>query len=676
MHNLQSIVQNICVFEKDFNERYSQGNVLDSLTEFCQLFKPFWPPFFSLAITDTDNFIASIMGDDLKLPIKAGTKIEEFWKIKQAIASNETVNQLSNTFGFEFSQVIIPLHYSDGTVIGACALFYRPEFEDLSTNEAEYRNDLLQAISNGMETPVICRFIAERLNQLFLADLVLFTEFDTATESFLSMSEFKFCSKQTVFDNFDRVRLTNGHHFYKIIRETAQTCVSKPNDPIDIKSAPFKNDMRPVCIVTPIISRDQLIGSINVGLDNKLVSNQKTVKHIEEFAAYLSICLNRDRASNSFEQTVNKLSEAENKIHTLSRDRTLSQTTVDFIVNSRDQLVSLISNMLRLCDNWTQDSLEGLSQAVDLLQGIAARFVLLQKEDVNFNNAMQTVVDIKSIIDEVTLDIDEKIVAKSLLVGNVSLVNRITQCGYAELNREEFIRIFGDIMPPLIRRSHSGSLVYLDSIIDAERTMIKISNMDKNTPAQHPSQSIEHGIQIELLFRVMKMLINMCRVEFNFKIFSNSEFWIELIFKHTSSTAFIQPEKQINKPAQSLNRDLHVLIVDDDDSLRELMFDILESRQFVVKCFGEPMSALEEFKKRDYNLVITDLSLPKISGAELTLKIKEINPSIPVIMVTGWGSEIERIRNENPQIDFVLSKPFNLVELLDIVENSLQLVKT
>lgn len=88
------------------------------------------------------------------------------------------------------------------------------------------------------------------------------------------------------------------------------------------------------------------------------------------------------------------------------------------------------------------------------------------------------------------------------------------------------------------------------------------------------------------------------------------------------------------------------------------------------------MSALEEFKKRDYNLVITDLSLPKISGAELTLKIKEINPSIPVIMVTGWGSEIERIRNENPQIDFVLSKPFNLVELLDIVENSLQLVKT
>jgi DNA-binding response OmpR family regulator len=120
-----------------------------------------------------------------------------------------------------------------------------------------------------------------------------------------------------------------------------------------------------------------------------------------------------------------------------------------------------------------------------------------------------------------------------------------------------------------------------------------------------------------------------------------------------------------------MSKKSRILIVDDDDSLRELLLEVLESEEFSVFCCSDGDKALNLFKSDPYDLVITDFGLPKITGLELAQSIKQLSSSTPIIMLTGWGSESEPFKDNSHSIDFVLSKPFNLAELLRIVEQSL-----
>ncbi len=76
---------------------------------------------------------------------------------------------------------------------------------------------------------------------------------------------------------------------------------------------------------------------------------------------------------------------------------------------------------------------------------------------------------------------------------------------------------------------------------------------------------------------------------------------------------------------------------------------------------------IEAFKRSledgmPFDLVITDLGMPKISGAEVTERVKELSPNTPVLVVTGWGAEQKPV-----QADYALSKPVRLSTLREAI---------
>jgi len=81
---------------------------------------------------------------------------------------------------------------------------------------------------------------------------------------------------------------------------------------------------------------------------------------------------------------------------------------------------------------------------------------------------------------------------------------------------------------------------------------------------------------------------------------------------------------------------------------------------------------LEKFKRDIFDLVLTDLGMPKMSGFELAKEIKEINPSVPVGLITGWGVATPKEKMKKRGVDFVLSKPFDLTKVLREVNAALK----
>ena len=128
----------------------------------------------------------------------------------------------------------------------------------------------------------------------------------------------------------------------------------------------------------------------------------------------------------------------------------------------------------------------------------------------------------------------------------------------------------------------------------------------------------------------------------------------------------IQGEK--NKPKQNKN----VLIIDDEPLITELLTNVLERmncKSQVASCGKEGM---EMFEKEDFDLVITDLGMPDISGWDVSKMVKQRKPKVPVIIVTGWGLDPDPQKVKESKVDRLLTKPFQIDQLEKIIKDLLE----
>jgi signal transduction histidine kinase/ActR/RegA family two-component response regulator len=121
------------------------------------------------------------------------------------------------------------------------------------------------------------------------------------------------------------------------------------------------------------------------------------------------------------------------------------------------------------------------------------------------------------------------------------------------------------------------------------------------------------------------------------------------------------------------SRQARILVIDDEDSVRDILSRMLKTKghQVVVASNGE--EGIEQFRSQPFDLVFTDLGMPKISGWEVGKTIKGINPKIPIAMITGWGMELDREKMSESGIDLVVSKPFNFDQVIHLVSEAMEL---
>ncbi len=103
-----------------------------------------------------------------------------------------------------------------------------------------------------------------------------------------------------------------------------------------------------------------------------------------------------------------------------------------------------------------------------------------------------------------------------------------------------------------------------------------------------------------------------------------------------------------------------ILLVEDDSGVRTVFSVLLGLDGHTVTEAERAAQALELFTKGRFDLVITDFEMPGMKGDELAVRIKELAPGQPILMVTGWRKQLGDPRNP---VDAILNKPFNLQAL-------------
>ena len=114
----------------------------------------------------------------------------------------------------------------------------------------------------------------------------------------------------------------------------------------------------------------------------------------------------------------------------------------------------------------------------------------------------------------------------------------------------------------------------------------------------------------------------------------------------------------------------HILVVDDDDRIRELVKQYLLENKYLVTTAKDAFDAKNKIEIIKFDLIVLDIMMPKKSGLELTSEIKK-EIDLPIILLTAKGETSERVMGLEFGADDYLSKPFEPKELLLRIKNIL-----
>ncbi|MFT3945903.1 MAG: sigma-54 dependent transcriptional regulator [Agriterribacter sp.] len=115
----------------------------------------------------------------------------------------------------------------------------------------------------------------------------------------------------------------------------------------------------------------------------------------------------------------------------------------------------------------------------------------------------------------------------------------------------------------------------------------------------------------------------------------------------------------------------NILIIDDEKAIRKTLGEILSYEGYKIDEAGDGEEGLKKFKEKTYDVVLCDIKMPKIDGIEFLDKVGEINPDVPVIMISGHGTietAVEAVKKG--AYDYV-SKPPDLNRLLITIRNAM-----
>jgi two-component system, OmpR family, response regulator len=102
---------------------------------------------------------------------------------------------------------------------------------------------------------------------------------------------------------------------------------------------------------------------------------------------------------------------------------------------------------------------------------------------------------------------------------------------------------------------------------------------------------------------------------------------------------------------------LRVLLVEDDDDNRELMAEVLAASGYQVLSAASGQDGLKALSEHSIDVVVTDVGMPGMGGLEMARAAKQIAPTVPVVIVTGWAEREDIARARGREVDAVLIKP-------------------
>jgi signal transduction histidine kinase/ActR/RegA family two-component response regulator len=432
----------------------------------------------------------------------------------------------------------------------------------------------------------------------------------------------------------------------------------------------------------PLKVRDQVFGVLNIESDELNGFDEEDLKVLSSFASQMSISIENAQLFSDLKQTLRELKLAQDQIIQAEKLRAMGEMASGVAHDFNNVLAVVLGNIQLLLHQLDHLSPEEIREGLKTIERSS-------KDGAETIRRIQEFTGVRRDKEFISLSLNE-IVAE---------VVNITQPRWKGQAQKEGIQIelatqLGSI--PLVIGSPSELREVLTNIIfNAVDAMPKGGKVSISTQPQ-----ADDWVEVRITDTGVGMTEEVKRRVFDpfftTKGVTNSGLGMSvsygIIKRHGGEiliesepgkgTTFIihlptgyEKEETVRREIAPLkeSRQARILVIDDEDSVRDILSRMLKTKghQVVVASNGE--EGIERFRSQPFDLVFTDLGMPKLSGWEVGKTIKGINPKIPIAMITGWGVELDREKMSESGIDLIVSKPFNFDQVIHLVSEAMEL---
>ncbi|GAB4377648.1 MAG: hypothetical protein Kow0042_25670 [Calditrichia bacterium] len=236
-------------------------------------------------------------------------------------------------------------------------------------------------------------------------------------------------------------------------------------------------------------------------------------------------------------------------------------------------------------------------------------------------------------------------------------------------NEVELKEVFTNLLLNAYDAMPNGGDLYIDSTItDEQNALISIRDTGAGMPEEVMNKIFNPffttkgdkgtGLGLSIAYNTVTSHGGIIKIES--EVGKGSTFTIILPLSQEKPKKKSREEVRIQETVS----ELRLLIVDDEPELLNTMAEILKLKFKSVEISDCGPDALKKIEKQSYDIVLTDLGMPEMSGWELAEKIKQIRPQTKIILVTGWGNQAKEELKYHPYVDEILAKPYELRDLM------------
>ena len=168
---------------------------------------------------------------------------------------------------------------------------------------------------------------------------------------------------------------------------------------------------------------------------------------------------------------------------------------------------------------------------------------------------------------------------------------------------------------------------------------------------------------------IVKSLVEILNGKINLESKENigTAVFLELKFKLNSTENI----KSAKRKAIKIKKDVKVLIVEDNKINQLVTKKILEKNGFITQVAENGFEAIKQIEYKNYDVILMDINMPEIDGFETAIRIRKINPKIPIIALTATDANEIKSKISKSEIDDVIIKPFDEKDLVSLIYSHL-----
>jgi len=286
----------------------------------------------------------------------------------------------------------------------------------------------------------------------------------------------------------------------------------------------------------------------------------------------------------------------------------------------------------------------------------------------------RSAVDLNNVIKDAVELARPKWEAQSKAQGRrVELVLDLQEIPPASGNVYELTQVVSNLIFNAVEAMPDGGRISIDTLAEEDSVVLRVADsgtgMDEETQKHvfepfFTTKETGQGLGTSIIFGIVSRHGGEITVDST--LGEGTLFTVRLPRSWQSVTDAVAESDEPDRPFA----EARILLVDDDELVLETHSEVLGAGGHCVVPVSTGAEALEQCRAGKFDLVITDLSMPGISGLELATRLKELDPDLPVILLSGWAVQELEEKVKQAGVDHILVKPCLMEDLLNVVQQT------